>query len=409
MDEKIRKRVEEIRNLLNRYAYEYYVLDNPSVTDYEYDLLYNELLELEKANPELITIDSPTQRVGGAPIDSFAKFSHNVPLKSLDNVFSKEDLFNFVNKVKSEIKSQSNEDVQFVVEKKIDGLSVALTYINGYLNIGATRGDGYVGEDVTGNVKTIKSIPLKLNKHIESLVVRGEVFMPHSVYKQVNAEQELKDLPYFANPRNAAAGSLRQLDPRITASRKLDMYIFNLQEVSADYAIESHSDALKFMSELGFKVSPEYRVCKTAQEVWEAIEEIGNTRYSLPYDIDGAVIKVDSFYHREILGEATKSPKWATAYKFPAEKKYTRLVNIEVNVGRTGAVTPLAILEPVFLAGSTISKATLHNTDYIKEKDIKVGDMVQVMKAGDVIPAIVAVDEKARYDGYERKEFVMPD
>lgn len=409
MSENIKKRAEEIKDLLNRYAYEYHVLDEPSVSDYEYDQLYNELLKIETDNPGLITSDSPTQRVGGAPIDGFSKFNHNIPLKSLDNIFSKEELFGFVNKLKNEIKAQTNEDIQFVVEKKIDGLSVALTYDEGYLTIGATRGDGYIGEDVTGNVKTIKSIPLKLTKPVERLVVRGEVFMSHNVYKMVNAEQELKDLPLFANPRNAAAGSLRQLDPKITASRKLDIFIFNMQEVSSEYTVESHSESLRLMSELGFKVSPGYRVCKTAQEVWDAIEEIANARYSLPYDIDGAVIKVDSFAQREVLGEGTKSPKWATAYKFPAEKKFARLLDIEVNVGRTGAVTPLAILEPVSLAGSTISKATLHNTDYIKEKDIKIGDMVQVMKAGDVIPAILAVDEKARNDGYERKEFVMPE
>ncbi len=409
MEEKYTKRATELRELLNRYAYEYYVLDNPGVSDYEYDMLYKELVDIEEKYPVLITNDSPTQRVGGKPLEYFEKFTHNVPLKSLENVFSEEETESFCRKTIEGVKAVINQDVNYVVEKKIDGLSVALTYIDGDFMVGATRGDGYTGEDVTANLKTIKSIPLKLKKPVKKIVVRGEVFMSHSSYAQVNAEQELKDLPTFANPRNAAAGSLRQLDPKITNARNLDIFIFNLQECSDDVNIKYHSEALEFMKELGFKISPGYRVCKNSEQVWNAIEEIGNTRFTLPYDIDGAVIKVDSFTQRDILGEATKFPKWATAYKFPAEKKYTRLLNIEVNVGRTGALTPLAILQPVHLAGSTISKATLHNVDYIKEKDIKIGDMVQVMKAGDVIPAIINVNTDARNDGIDREAFIMPE
>lgn len=400
--EAIKKRVEELRELINRYNHEYYVLDKPSVSDYEYDMLYNELKILEDKYPELVTEDSPTKRVGGEPLSSFGKFTHRVPLKSLDNVFQKEELFSFLNKVSREVGQPT-----FVVEKKIDGLSVTLTYENGYFRTGATRGDGYVGEDVTENIKTIKSVPLKLNRPV-SLVVRGEVFMSHSSYEKANEEQAEKGHPLFANPRNAAAGSLRQLDPKVCARRNLDIFIFNLQEMEAGINVESHDEALSFLKELGFKISPGYQVCRTPEEVWDCVERIGNERLKLPYDIDGAVIKVNKFSHREILGESTKSPKWAVAYKFPAEKKFTRLVNIEVNVGRTGALTPLAILEPVFLAGSTVQKATLHNEDYIREKDIKIGDVVEVMKAGDIIPAIVSVDKNARNDGFERKEFIMP-
>ena len=405
--EEITKRVEELKELLNQYNYEYYVLDNPSISDYEYDLLYNELKSLEDKYPELITRDSPTQRVGGVPLSSFQKFTHRVPLKSLDNTFSKEELISFVEKVSREIKAATNEEATFVVEQKIDGLSVTLTYVDGYLTTGATRGDGFTGEDVTANIKTLKSVPLKLTRPV-SLVVRGEVFMSHAAYVKANEEQANNGLPLFANPRNAAAGSLRQLDPRVCAKRNLDIFVFNLQEIEKSINMGSHDEALQLLKELGFKISPGYKVCKTPMEVWESIESIGNGRFELPYDIDGAVIKVNFFSHREVLGESTKAPKWAVAFKFPAEKKFTRLVNIEVNVGRTGVLTPLAILEPVFLAGSTIQKATLHNVDYIEEKNIKIGDMVEVMKAGDVIPAIVSVDEKVRDDGFERKDFHMP-
>jgi len=397
------KRLDELKTLLNKYAYEYYVLDNPSVTDYEYDVLYRELIKLEELYPDLITDDSPSKRVGGVIKQGFEKFTHNVPLKSLDNLFTEEDVYSFCEKILAEF-----PDTEFVVEKKIDGLSVAVTYENGVMTAGATRGDGNVGEDVTENLKTIRSLPLRLKDNVQKLVVRGEVFMPREAFVALNKYQEEKGLTTFANPRNSAAGSLRQLDSSIAASRKLDIFIFNLQEISTDYPINSHADALSFLKEQGFKVSPGYVICHTAKQVWEAICEIGNSRSGLSYDIDGAVIKVSSFTQREEMGETIKFPKWATAYKYPAEKKYTRLKAIEVQVGRTGVLTPLAILEPVFLAGSTISKATLHNMDYIRDKDIKVNDMVLLMKAGDVIPAIAAVDFDSRNDGIERIEFNMP-
>lgn len=397
------KRLDELKTLLNKYAYEYYVLDNPSVTDYEYDVLYRELIKLEELYPDLITDDSPSKRVGGVIKQGFEKFTHNVPLKSLDNLFTEEDVYSFCEKILAEF-----PDTEFVVEKKIDGLSVAVTYENGVMTVGATRGDGNVGEDVTENLKTIRSLPLRLKDNVQKLVVRGEVFMPREAFVALNKYQEEKGLATFANPRNSAAGSLRQLDSSIAASRKLDIFIFNLQEISTDYPINSHADALSFLKEQGFRVSPGYVICHTAKQVWEAICDIGNSRSGLSYDIDGAVIKVSSFAQREEMGETIKFPKWATAYKYPAEKKYTRLKAIEVQVGRTGVLTPLAILEPVFLAGSTISKATLHNMDYIRDKDIKINDMVLLMKAGDVIPAIAAVDFDSRNDGIERIEFNMP-
>ncbi|MBE7065472.1 MAG: NAD-dependent DNA ligase LigA [Ruminococcaceae bacterium] len=398
-------RAEELREVLNRYAYEYYVLDNPSVNDFEYDVLYRELVSIEKEYPDLVIPESPTQRVGDRVLDGFEKFTHNVPLQSLDNVFSKEEVIAFCEKLRADTES----DISFVVEKKIDGLSVALTYIDGIFSSGATRGDGFVGEDVTENLRTIKSIPLKLTRKIPKVVVRGEVYMPHKTFEKVNAEQELEGLNKFANPRNAAAGSLRQLDTKIAASRALDIFIFNLQEIEGA-EVNSHSESLLLMKELGFKVSPGYKKCTTVEEVWEAISEIGESRGALEYDIDGAVIKTDEFELREMLGTTSKFPKWATAYKFPAEKKKTRLTDIEVQVGRTGVLTPLAILEPVRLAGSTVSKATLHNIDFIRERDIYINDIVTVMKAGDVIPAIVEVDFAEREkDGAERIAFNMPE
>lgn len=395
--------IDSVRDTLNDYSYRYYVLDDPSVSDSEYDELYRKLVSIEEQFPDLITPDSPTQRVGGTILEGFEKFTHNVPLQSLDNVFSEAEVYDFCNKVAQELGHMP----YFVVEKKIDGLSVAVTYENGIMTIGATRGDGITGEDVTNNIKTIKSIPLKLKTPVEKLVVRGEVYMPKSSFVKLNEYQDEHGLQPFANPRNAAAGSLRQLDSSLAAKRNLDAFIFNLQEISgAD--LWSHSESLEYLKSQGFKVSPEYRRCLSPQEVWKAICDIGEMRQGLPYDIDGAVIKVDSFEDREKLGVTSKFPKWATAYKYPAEKKYTRLLDIEVNVGRTGILAPLAILAPVPLAGSVISKATLHNMDFIREKDIMIGDMVQIMKAGDVIPAIVKVDKDARTDGKERKEFNMP-
>jgi len=404
----MKERIAKLKELLNDYSYKYYVLDKPAISDFEYDALYRELVDLENANPELITPDSPTQRVGGEVLEGFEKFTHNVPLQSLDNVFNEGEVSQFCRKIQDAF---PGEEVEFVVEKKIDGLSVALTYEDGVFKIGATRGDGITGENVTANVKTVKSVPLKLNKQVNRLVVRGEIYMPKSSFMKLNEEQDLNGLQTFANPRNAAAGSLRQLDPKVAAQRNLDIFVFNMQEISADaQEINSHSEALEYLKSQGFKVSSMYKVCKTAEEVWAAIQEIGMQRESLEYDIDGAVIKTNNFKQREKLGSTSKFPRWATAYKYPPEKKFTRLLDIEVNVGRTGVLTPLAILEPVFLAGSTISKATLHNIDYIVERDIKIGDMVQIMKAGDVIPAVVTIDKTAREKEIDivRKEFTMP-
>lgn len=401
---KAAERAEELRNILNKYAYEYYVLDTPSVSDAEYDVLYRELVKIESEYSDLITPESPTQRVGDRVLDGFEKFTHNVPLQSLDNVFSEEEVIAFCDKLRAE----TDTDISFVVEKKIDGLSVALTYIDGIFVSGATRGDGFVGEDVTENLRTVKSIPLKLTRKIPKIVVRGEVYMSHKTFERVNDEQEISGLNRFANPRNAAAGSLRQLDTKIAASRGLDIFIFNLQEIDG-VTVKSHSESLELMKDLGFKVSPGYKCCKSAEEVWQAVCEIGENRGVLEYDIDGAVIKTNEFALRDMLGTTSKFPKWATAYKFPAEKKKTRLIDIEVNVGRTGVLTPLAILEPVRLAGSTVSKATLHNIDFIRERDIHINDIVTVMKAGDVIPAIVEVDfDERQKDGIERLDFNMP-
>lgn len=401
-------RAGELRVLLNQYAYEYYVQDNPSVSDYEYDVAYRELVSIEEAYPDLVTPDSPTKRVGGTVLEGFQKFTHRVPLQSLDNLFSEPEVHAFCEKIQGEF---PGETTRFVVEKKIDGLSVSLTYENGLLTVGATRGDGITGEEVTENLRTVRSIPLSLKNPIPYLVVRGEVFMPREQFNKLNAKAEAQGEQTFANPRNAAAGSLRQLDSKIAMERGLDIFIFNIQEIDTGGTLEitSHSQGLAYLKEQGFRVSPDYQVCDTPEAVWKAIETIGNAREGLSYDIDGAVIKTDDFAQRERLGVTSKFPKWATAYKFPAEKKKTRLNAIEVQVGRTGVLTPLAILEPVFLAGSTISKATLHNEDYIREKDIQIGDMVEIMKAGDVIPAVCSVDKEARGDGMPRKHFTMPE
>ncbi len=402
-------RLDEIKPVLNKWAHEYYVLDAPTVSDFEYDRLYRELVMLENLFPELITEDSPSKRVGGKILESFKKFTHRVPLQSLDNAFSEEEVKSFCARVEAEW----GAPVRYVVEQKIDGLSVAVTYENGKMTIGATRGDGVTGEDVSENLKTINSLPLKVNTLSSKLVVRGEVFMPHKAFEKINEEQENLGQSTFANPRNAAAGSLRQLDSSVAAKRGLDIFIFNLQEIEGEELL-SHSESLEYLKNAGFKVSPDYRVCNNAEEVWRAICDIGEKRAHLPYDIDGAVIKADDFGVREKLGSTAKYPRWATAYKFPAEEQKTRLKDIVVNVGRTGVLTPLAVLEPVKIAGSTVSKATLHNEDYIKEKDIMIGDVVTVIKAGDVIPAVVSVDFKAREaekenEAAERKCFVMPD
>lgn len=399
------KKLEAMRRTLSRWSYEYYVLDAPTATDYEYDELYRELTEIEAEFPELVTEDSPSRRVGGKVLDKFEKFTHNVPLMSLDDIFSREEVDAFCDRVAAACGFMP----EFVVEQKIDGLSVAATYENGILTVGATRGDGVTGEKITENLKTVRSLPLSFSDpRIDRIVVRGEVFMPRSAFEKVNAQCEKNGQNTFANPRNAAAGSLRQLDSSVTAQRGLDIFVFNLQEIEG-VSVTKHSESLELMRSLGFKISPDYKKCKTKEEVWRAICEIGEKRGSLEYDIDGAVIKVDNLALREMLGATTHAPRWAAAYKFPAERKKTRLLDIAVQVGRTGVLTPLAVLEPVFIAGSTVSKATLHNADYIEEKDIMVGDVVTLIKAGDVIPAIIAADSDARDDGVQRRKFAMPD
>ena len=403
--EEASKKLEAMRRTLKQWSHEYYVLDNPTATDYEYDELYRELTEIEAEFPELVTEDSPSRRVGGKVLDKFEKFTHNVPLMSLDDIFSREEVDAFCDRVAAACGYMP----EFVVEQKIDGLSVAATYENGILTVGATRGDGVTGEKITENLKTVRSLPLSFDSAgIRRLVVRGEVFMPRSAFEKVNAQCEKNGQNTFANPRNAAAGSLRQLDSSVTAQRGLDIFVFNLQEIEG-VSVTKHSESLELMRSLGFKISPDYKKCKTKEEVWRAICEIGEKRGSLEYDIDGAVIKVDDLALREMLGATTHAPRWAAAYKFPAERKKTRLLDIAIQVGRTGVLTPLAVLEPVFIAGSTVSKATLHNADYIEEKDIMIGDVVTLIKAGDVIPAIISADSDARNDGVPRRKFAMPE
>ena len=397
----IKKRVEELTQIINYNNHKYYVEDNPEIDDYEYDTLMNELIDIEKNYPEYKREDSPTQRVGGVALDKFEQVVHKTPMLSLSNAFSDNDLIDFDNRIKGVV----NSDVEYVVEFKIDGLSAVITYENGVLKIGATRGDGAVGENVTKNLKTVKSIPIKINENM-NLQVRGEVFIPKNKFEKLNKYQEENGLNLFANPRNAAAGSLRQLDSKVAAKRHLDIFVFNLEGIDED-RFKTHSESLEFLKELGFKVSSNYKVCKNIQEVIEFINYWTDHRSELKFDIDGMVIKVNDLKQREELGNTTKSPRWAIAYKFPAEKKKTKLLDIIIQVGRTGNLTPTALLEPVQVAGSIVSRATLHNEDYIKQKDIKIKDTVIIQKAGDVIPEVVEVVKDER-DGTE-VEFKMPD
>ncbi len=390
------KRITELRELLNTHSHKYYVEDQPEITDYEYDKLYHELLDLEGKNPHLITPDSPTQRVGGQAEDAFTKVVHQVKMESLTDVFSIEELFDFDRRVKDNLKSEA---VIYIVEKKIDGLSVSLEYENGLFTRGSTRGDGLIGEDVTGNLRTIRSIPLKLNLpaglDLPYLEVRGEVFMSKKDFLELNERQEALGQKLFANPRNAAAGSLRQLEPSITASRKLDIFVFNIQSIEG-MQFASHSETLEFLKSLGFKISPDYKTCHTIEEVVDEINALGELRGNLPFETDGAVVKLNNLAQRTFMGSTSKAPRWAVAYKYPPEVKKTRLKEIIIQVGRTGALTPNAVLEPVRLAGTTVSRATLHNEDFIKERDIRVGDMVWVRKAGEIIPEVIEVDFSAR-------------
>lgn len=383
-----KKRIDELVKLLNYHSQLYYVEDRNEISDYEYDMLQQELRELEEQFPQFVRSDSPTQRVGGKAISIFEKVTHRVQMGSLQDVFSFEQVRSFVDTVQ-----QAVDKPQFVVEPKIDGLSVSLEYHNGELVIGSTRGDGFVGEDVTSNLKTVKSIPIKINEELPLIEVRGETYMPRNVFLKLVKEQEDNDEQPFKNPRNAAAGSLRQKDPKIAAKRNLDIFVFNVQQIEGK-ELTSHKESLDYLKTLGFKTIPDYKRVSTADEVIDCIKAIGEKRFDLPFDIDGVVIKVDDFRQREVLGATAKVPKWAVAYKFPPEEKTSKLLDIELNVGRTGAITPVAVFEPVFLAGTSVSRATLHNQDFIREKNISVGDIIKVRKAGDIIPEVLGSVEK---------------
>lgn len=393
----IKERINTLRTQLTHHAKLYYVYDAPEISDYEYDMLYAELVRLEQENPEFFDPDSPTQRVGGAPLEKFEKVTHGVRMDSLSDVFSFEELKSF-----TDLTASAVPNITYSVEPKIDGLSVSLRYENGIFVQGATRGDGTVGEDVTQNIKTIFSIPMTLPEPL-TLTVRGEIYMPRSVFERINQKREREGLSLMANPRNAAAGSLRQLDPQITASRGLDIFVFNFQEgdLYADkHAPTSHTEILDRLSSLGFPCVQMRIRTGEYEKITEHIQKIGASRDTLPYDIDGVVIKADRLSDRELLGEGAKTPKWAVAYKFPPEEKQTKLLDVTIAVGRTGALTPTAVLSPVRLAGTTVSRATLHNMEFIRERGIMLGDTVTVRKAGDIIPEVVSAVPSAR-DGSE--------
>lgn len=404
--EEAKVEVKNLREKLEYYAKLYYDMDSPAISDYEYDMMMNKLKALEKQFPELITRDSLTQKVGGHVKEGFKQVTHEVPLQSLQDIFSFEELREFDERVRK-VAEENNEELKYVVETKIDGLSTALKYENGLLVQGATRGNGLIGEDVTENLRTIKHIPKELKEKI-NITVRGEVFIGTKEFENMNEEREILEEPLFANARNAAAGSLRQLDSKITASRPLDIFIFNVQKYDENTfdAENSHFTELNKLSNLGFNVVPVRTLCSTIDEAIEAIKKIGEDREKLSFGIDGAVVKVDNLRLREILGTTYKVPKWAIAYKYPPEKKETKLLDIVCQVGRTGAITPTAILKPVKVAGSTISKTTLHNEDFIKEKGLMIGDTVVIQKQGDVIPEVVDVIKRKRTG--EEKEFLMP-
>lgn len=385
----VKQEIEQLRAALNEAGYEYYVLDRPTMSDYDYDHRLRRLEELEKAYPEYITPDSPTQRVGGEAVSGFEEVRHRVPLESLQDVFSMEELSDFDQRV-----HESVGDVEYTVEPKVDGLSVALEYRDGLFVRGATRGDGLVGEDVTENLRTIKSIPMLLPQRLPSLIVRGEVFMPRTVFAKLNEEREQNGESLFANPRNAAAGSLRQLDPKIAAARRLDIVLFNIQYMEGR-SFQTHSETLDFLEQMKFKVIPR-KICQTIREAQKQVEDIGDNRIQFPYDIDGAVVKVNSISERVELGSTAKFPRWAAAFKYPPEQKEATVLDIMVQVGRTGVLTPKATLSPVRLAGTTVTSASLHNQDYIAEKDIRIGDTVLVQKAGEIIPEVVRVVKEKR-------------
>lgn len=378
-----KKRIAELSALLEKYSYQYYVLDNPEISDYDFDMLMQELKALEAEYPQLILPTSPTQRVGGIASGKFAKVEHGVQMASLQDVFSFEQVDAFLTSCKEKLGS-----AEYSVEPKIDGLSVSLEYTNGILTRGSTRGDGFIGEDVTANLRTIRSIPLKIDNAPEFLEVRGEVYMPRESFFELVEQQELMDEQPFKNPRNAAAGSLRQKNPKITAQRKLDMFIFNVQQcIGKEFA--AHSESLDYLKELGFRTIPSYKVCSRPEEIRAEIDRIGIERNNFAFDIDGVVVKVNDLAQRTVMGATAKTPKWAVAYKYPPEEKETKLLDIEVNVGRTGTITPVAVFEPILLAGTSVSRAVLHNQDFIDEKDIRIGDTIIVRKAGEIIPEVL--------------------
>lgn len=393
MSEQIKEQIESLKEKLQQYAYAYYVLDNPTITDSDYDQLYQQLQQLEHAFPKYITADSPTQKVGGEVLSAFEKVAHKTAMLSLSNAFDLSDLKLFDERIKKELTGDEIEQLAYSCELKIDGLAVSIIYENGLLTTAATRGDGNIGENITNNIKTIASIPLKLQEPV-SLEVRGECFMPKLSFKQLNEQKELLGESIFANPRNAAAGSLRQLDSKITASRQLDMFLYggDIEEVA------SQQQLFQYLKQIGLKTNPYTKVVQTIDAVWQYIEAMQSLRNDLPYDIDGIVIKVNDFAMRDKIGLTNKAPKWAIAYKFPAEEKETKVLDIEWTVGRTGVVTPTAIMAPVFLAGSTVQRASLHNVDLLKEKDVRIGDTVIIHKAGDIIPEIkrVVLDKREK-------------
>lgn len=380
-----KKKAAEIKPLLEEYAYQYYVMDNPIVSDFEYDKLLHELIDIEQQYPEILTPDSPSQRVGGKAMNTFEPVVHTVQMGSLQDVFSYEEVKEFDRRVRETISNPL-----YVVEPKIDGLSVSLEYQDGVLVRASTRGDGFTGEDVTANIRTISSIPLRIKKQLAGIEVRGEVYMPLKSFEEVVKRQEMEEATPFKNPRNAAAGSLRQKDPKITASRKLDIFVFNIQQLQGE-TLSSHRQSLDYMKSLGFKVIPSYKCFNNIDDVIDEIKNIGENRGTYPFDIDGAVVKVDSFSDRDSLGATAKFPRWAVAFKYPPEEKATKLLDIEINVGRTGALTPTAVFEPITLAGTTVSRAVLHNEDFIKEKNICIGDTILVRKAGEIIPEVLSV------------------
>ncbi len=396
-------RIEYLRTTLEYHRNKYYNEDAPEISDFEFDALMQELEGLEREFPDLSSPTSPTKTVGGKAGEKFDKLSHRVPLQSLTDVFSYEELFSYLEKTNKALEHK----VEYVVEYKIDGLSVSLEYENGVFIRGATRGDGLVGENITENLKTIKDIPMTLSSKVPYLCVRGEAYMPKDVFLKINEQRELEGIPLLANPRNAAAGSLRQLDAEITRSRGLSVFVFNIQYGEGLPELSSHKESLEYLKKLGFKVSPSINAFTDFDEIKNEVASFNENREKLSFDIDGAVIKVDNFSMREVLGETSNAPKWAVAYKYPPEEKETKLLSIEINVGRTGVITPYAVLEPVRLAGTSVSKATLHNADYISERDIRIGDKVLVRKAGDIIPEILRSISEKRTG--EEIRFSMPE